>query len=255
MERKREGIVKEMIETERNYVGNLNKIIKYFLDPLLGNSESENPFISLVSIRSIFSEIKVLYGLNQRFLTELESLKTNDKLSIPIGSTFVKMGPFFKWYQSYVCNYDKAYSTFTKLKQESVQFSSFIDEAESNPDLKFMDLPSLLVQPIQRIPQYKLLLVSLSKYTGEDHPDSSATIKAVKIIEDVGYYINEKKREAENVAKVIGIGETITGFPNLAMPYRRFCMQDKFNVMNSLNGVNEIQIFAFNDIILVFHLT
>jgi hypothetical protein len=32
-------------------------------------------------------------------------------------------------------------------------------------------------------------------------------------MQDVGNYVNEKKRESENISKVVAIGEKLDGFP------------------------------------------
>jgi len=50
------------------------------------------------------------------------------------------------------------------------------------------------------------------KATPEGHPDFQNTKQALALMEEIGAYVNEKKREAENIAKVVRIGEKLEGF-------------------------------------------
>ncbi len=60
-------------------------------------------------------------------------------------------------------------------------------------------------------------------------------------------YVNEKKREAENINQVIDVQSRLTGMTkNLAEPHRRFVRQG--SVMNA-DGKGETMLFLFNDIL------
>ena len=65
--------------------------------------------------------------------------------------------------------------------------------------------------PVQRIPRYNMLLRDLVKHTWEDHMDYTALTQAVARVEDIAGFLNDKKREAENVATMLELEQTITG--------------------------------------------
>jgi len=59
--------------------------------------------------------------------------------------------------------------------------------------LSGIDLSSLLITPVQRIPRYELLLKELINCTWETHPDYTNLEKALQTIKGVASTINEKK--------------------------------------------------------------
>lgn len=247
---KRKNAILEILATERNYVGILKQIVQYFVEPLEENSESTEPFISKTDIRLLFSEIKVILALNKNFLKDLEGVVK--KSSQPISSPFLKYGGLFRWYHIYICNFDKSSATFKQLIKDNVAFKEFIAQAEARPDMNYMDLPSLMIQPVQRIPQYNLLLADIANNTSESHSDHTDTLRAVKLMNVVGHYINEKKRESENISKVLSISESIQGFILKPVPSRRFYLEDEFDVLSeSIPGVSKVTLFGFNDVVLV----
>lgn len=56
-----------------------------------------------------------------------------------------------------------------------------------------------------------MLLRDLVKHTWEDHPDYTALKQAVARVEDIAGFLNEKKREAENIAELIEMENHFTG--------------------------------------------
>ena len=71
-------------------------------------------------------------------------------------------------------------------------------------------LDSLLIQPVQRIPRYRLLFGELLKYTPKDHPDYESTVGALRRIEEVAIHVNESVRDKENQEKLLAIEESFS---------------------------------------------
>jgi FYVE, RhoGEF and PH domain containing 3 len=71
-------------------------------------------------------------------------------------------------------------------------------------------LESLLIQPVQRIPRYRLLFAELIKYTPKDHPDYAPSAKALRKIEEVAIYVNESVRDKENQERLALIESSFT---------------------------------------------
>ena len=66
-----------------------------------------------------------------------------------------------------------------------------------------MRLPNLLIQPIQRVPRYNLLLRDLLAKTSENHPDYGHLTAALKILEGVMEYLDKNITEIENIEKML----------------------------------------------------
>jgi RhoGEF domain len=56
-----------------------------------------------------------------------------------------------------------------------------------------------------------LLLQDLVKHTPPKHADHANLAKALKKMKDVADYVNERKREAENLTQVLAIQSKLTG--------------------------------------------
>lgn len=69
----------------------------------------------------------------------------------------------------------------------------------------------MLIQPVQRVPRYRLLLAELLKCTPETHPDYEPCEKALLKIEDVAIHVNESVRAKENQEKLLQIQESFSG--------------------------------------------
>ncbi len=139
-------------------------------------------------------------------------------------------------YTVYVNNYTTAFETIQECSKDP-KVAQFLDDTKKIPECKFLDIQSYLsilfiditavhsqsVMPIQRIPRYVLLLQDLFNQTDSTHPDYSNLQKALQKMKEVAGYVNEKKREAENMNQVASIQKFLVGFTqNLCEPHRRY---------------------------------
>jgi len=77
----------------------------------------------------------------------------------------------------------------------------------------------------QRIPRYKLLLQELMNNTWPSHGDYETIKLAMKKIEQVNEYVNNKKKEAESSRKLIEIQQKLVGCTeNMVVEFRKFIM-------------------------------
>ena len=76
---------------------------------------------------------------------------------------------------------------------------------------EYETLESFLITPVQRIPRYNLLLKEIVKNTWKTHPDYEDLVAAMEKIRETALYVNERAREAENLAKMITLQSNITG--------------------------------------------
>ncbi len=122
--------------------------------------------------------------------------------------------------------------------------ASLVATAHSNAPSKPQELPAFLIMPIQRLPRYVMLLEDLLRNTPRDHVDFEELTKATPSqasrlapphfgasqslheVKSVADYVNEKKREAENLNAVIDVQSRLVGLTrNLAEAHRRFVRQ------------------------------
>jgi hypothetical protein len=84
-----------------------------------------------------------------------------------------------------------------------------LSKGKNHPESKKHSISMLLITPIQRLPRYKLLLSELIKSTWPDHQDYENLGNALSQIKEIAKYVNDRKKEYENRAKVQDIQDSI----------------------------------------------
>ena len=87
-------------------------------------------------------------------------------------------------------------------KSESKRKSAFVDflQVKQITAADRLNFFGLMVKPIQRFPQFILLLQDLLKETPTGHEDWMALQLAVTTLESLAEMLNERKRESEQAA-------------------------------------------------------
>jgi len=116
---------------------------------------------------------------------------------------FMKLVPFFGLYKEYCANHHNATVKYQEREKDQ-KFITLIQKVKQETTCG-LDLPSLLIMPIQRIPRYRLLFEELIKNTEDDNPDYPALKSCLDKIVVIADNVNESVREAENQEKLLQI--------------------------------------------------
>uniref|UniRef100_A0A182YLV1 DH domain-containing protein n=1 Tax=Anopheles stephensi TaxID=30069 RepID=A0A182YLV1_ANOST len=152
----KENIIKELLETEINYVKLLNSLCLGFIKPL---REREDVF-SVESVNLIFSNLEKIWRFQQTFLDALRLAVPNNR----IGEVFLEYQSAFMVYSSYCNSYPRALMELENYanNKEANQILENCRMAENLPELP---LSAHLLAPIQRICRYPLHLSELVKHS------------------------------------------------------------------------------------------
>eukprot|EP00027_Filamoeba_sp_ATCC50430_P004689 CAMPEP_0168564432 /NCGR_PEP_ID=MMETSP0413-20121227/13246_1 /TAXON_ID=136452 /ORGANISM="Filamoeba nolandi, Strain NC-AS-23-1" /LENGTH=1024 /DNA_ID=CAMNT_0008596111 /DNA_START=188 /DNA_END=3258 /DNA_ORIENTATION=- len=246
-EKKRTNIVKEVHQTELHYVEALRAVMKVFVNPLY-----ESRVIPPEKVNRIFGGVERLINYHEHFFKAMTERVNNWSPIQLFGDLFVKEADFLVTYSNYVNNYNGAIETLKKELSENSQFHAFIKKAEQDPLCNMQDVEGFLIQPIQRIPRYRLLLEDLRKHTDPTHPDYEDLNKSVTKIKAITKYINEQKRAVENALIVEKIQATLTGKP-VELRGRHFIREGTLEVQlqNSKAKPQQKFFFLFNNLMLM----
>ena len=113
-----------------------------------------------------------------------------------------------KMYTDFCANQPKLTTALDRL-QKNPAFAAFLAQCMTNEECRGLTLFSFLIKPIQRICKYPLLLKDLLKHTPSAHSDYEKLESALQKIEFVVSYVNERKRIAENLQKIIDVKDQI----------------------------------------------
>eukprot|EP00727_Mastigamoeba_balamuthi_P005665 m51a1_g1718 hypothetical protein (853) ;mRNA; f:50801-54712 len=217
----RTHIAREILQTEQTYVRSLDSCIKHFVEPLTAPGSFLSPEVTGV----LFCNLREVHRINSSFLSMLEDRMRDWTGSTILGDLFTTLfkSNMMDRYVAYINNFDTALALVGQLNEEMPAYRQYSDEMKLKNNL---DLASLLVTPIQRIPRYILLLKSLLKRTPPMHPDCVLLNKAFAGAKDLTDRINEAKRSSENSRKVAELETRLLGLSSsLVAPGRLFVRQ------------------------------
>lgn len=176
-----------------------------------------------------------------------------DQKSSPliISDIFIRMSKHLGCYSLYVNNFDHAVAVLNDSKKIYPVFAQFCKRVEASPECNFQELESYLINPVQQLPRYILLLNDILRATSSEHPDYSGLEEALDKIRKLAVFVNEKKREAEDAAGVISVLQKITRKrPDLLVRTRRFVKEGPLGFgENGHIKYKEGYVFLFSDII------
>jgi FYVE/RhoGEF/PH domain-containing protein 5/6 len=222
-------------------------------------------------VNHIFSNVETILLCNETLLNELE--KELDMKGSRLGAVFLEMAPYLKLYTTFVNNYQQSTSTLLEC-QKNPNFSRFLEKCACAVKEKMRQgtsgggyadytLTGLLIRCIQQIPRYVLLLEQLLKDTPSEHQDLENIEKALVQMKVTANYINEEKRKAENMEKVLKVQNSLLfedGSPSLTLvePHRRYVREGEVSMIDlknlssvelDFNQAKTFYLFLFNDIL------
>ena len=167
----------------------------------------------------IFLNIEELRDLSREFLAGLERAAEADGC---VGDAFQAFAPKFKLYAEYCTNYPVAVKSLASLQRRHKSIRRVLEQCSK--ECGGLQLESLLIMPIQRIPRYKLLLEDIVKHTPSWHPDLALCQDALIKIKAVANYTNDfVKENQDSLEAVIDLENKITHMP----PHVRACFDGR----------------------------
>ncbi|ORX57240.1 hypothetical protein BCR36DRAFT_319475 [Piromyces finnis] len=207
--------IKEILETERSYVRDLELIRTY------KNEAQYEGVILKDKAEKIFPEFDDLVEKQRRFLIDLES-----ELALPvkkqrIGNLFLMHRETFVVYEAYCSNQEKVSEMIEKeadyyVESWSKTYAKFNGLPEGTIVSQNNQISSYLIKPVQRICKYPLLLERLYKHDKkENHPYAEELLQGLEVIKSIVHNINEAKRIYENNKKVFELYKNEIDWKNL----------------------------------------
>eukprot|EP01156_Anaeramoeba_ignava_P022240 Anaeramoba_ignava/c20412_g1_i2.p2 GENE.c20412_g1_i2~~c20412_g1_i2.p2 ORF type:complete len:330 (-),score=87.67 c20412_g1_i2:1450-2439(-) len=204
--RLREKAVQEVLSTERTYVERLQLLMEKFVKPLEEQTHIKHGLISSEQFKSLFSNIDSILFLHIDTLKFFEQrFASNFDSSREIADIFLKFVGFLKVYSEYCQNYDNSIKVLDDLVKKNQKFVDFIDECHNSPEIQGLNISSLLILPVQRIPRYNLLIQTILKYTPKEHSDYDNLNKALDTTKEISDWINTNIKKLENRRKMVEI--------------------------------------------------
>ncbi|XP_042790082.1 rho guanine nucleotide exchange factor 10 isoform X6 [Panthera leo] len=204
----RRYILGSVVDSEKNYVDALKRILERYEKPL---SEMEPKILSERKLKTVFYRVKELLQCHGMFQIALASRVAEWDSVETIGDVFVasfSKSMVLDAYSEYVNNFSTAVAILKKTCATKPAFLEFLKQCqESSPDR--ITLYSLMMKPIQRFPQFILLLQDMLKNTSKGHPDRLPLQMALTELETLAEKLNERKRDADQRCEIKHVAKAI----------------------------------------------
>ncbi|XP_065932641.1 guanine nucleotide exchange factor VAV2 isoform X3 [Magallana gigas] len=197
---KRDYCIKELHDTEKNYVDALRMIHLKFSKPL-------KDIILKTDRDVIFAHIEKLLDVHEKFQAELQSACTSGKPKI--GEVFVKYKKSLLLYGNYCSDMPKAQERLEEVTRRNENIRTQIETCERLANDGKFKLRDLLHVPMQRVLKYHLLLRELIKQSGKQAEDKDSLEQGLEAMMDLSLYVNEVKRDNETLQLIEEIQSSI----------------------------------------------
>ncbi|KAL7884361.1 hypothetical protein AOLI_G00071310 [Acnodon oligacanthus] len=241
------NIAQELLHTEEAYVKRLNLLDQVFCTKL---TEAGIP---TDVITGIFSNISSIYCFHHQFLLpELQIRITQEwNMNPRIGDILQKLAPFMKMYGEYVKNFDRAMDLVNTWTQRSTQFKSVVQNIQKQDVCGNLTLQHHMLEPVQRIPRYELLLKDYLKKLPSDAPDRKDAEKALDLISTAANHSNAAIRKMEKMNKLLEVYERLGGEEDIVNPANELIKEGHIKKMSAKNGsAQDRYLYLFNNMLL-----
>ncbi|KAM4775755.1 dynamin-binding protein isoform 1-T3 [Cyanocitta cristata] len=193
---KRAKVIEELLQTERDYIRDLEMCVERIMVPLQ-QAQMQN-----IDFESLFGNIHMVINFSKQLLSTLEA-------SDAIGPVFLtQRAELESVYRVYCQNHDEAIALLETYEKDEKMQKLLLDLLDSLRSLysewgctNYINLGSFLIKPVQRVMRYPLLLMELLSATPEAHPDRAPLTAAVLAVKEINVNINEYKRRKDLVLK------------------------------------------------------
>ncbi|EAT35349.1 AAEL012473-PA [Aedes aegypti] len=197
----RDFVIKELVDTETNYLDALIALKYKFMQPL------ERALTKEV-LRIIFPCIKELVDIHEKFLAKLkDAVAVDSKLKLSV--VFLEFREPFLIYGDYCSSMTNATDMLREVCKKSSNVEQIVNQSQKEHSDGRLQLRDILSVPMQRILKYHLLLDKLVQETSPSHEDFRGLERAKEAMVDVAQYSNEVKRDSEHLVVIQKVKESI----------------------------------------------
>lgn len=205
----RRHILSSIVQSETSYVESLKRILQDYRNPLW---EMEPKALSARKCQLVFYRVKEILQCHSMFQIALSSRVAEWDTTEKIGDLFVasfSKSMVLDVYSDYVNNFTNAMLIIKKACLTKPAFLEFLKRKQAaSPDR--VTLYGLMVKPIQRFPQFILLLQDMLKNTPKGHLDRLSLQLALTELETLAEKLNEQKRVSDQVAEIQQLTKSVS---------------------------------------------
>ncbi|KAJ8007026.1 hypothetical protein DPEC_G00113300 [Dallia pectoralis] len=243
-------IAQEIMSSEKVFVDVLKLLHIDFRDAVAkATRQNGKAVVEERILTQILYYLPQLYQLNKDLLHELEERVAHWGDHQRLADIFVQKGPYLKMYSTYIRQFDNNVALLDEQCRKNPGFSTVVREFETSPRCASLALKHYLLKPVQRIPQYQLLLTDYLKNLPVDSSDYKDTQAALGIVKEVANHANDIMKQGDNFQKLMQIQYSLNGQHEIVQPGRVFLKEGTLMKL-SRKVMQPRMFFLFNDTLL-----
>jgi hypothetical protein len=231
--RRRQYAIDELISSEYTYQRKLTTLRTVY-EPAM------KKFFTLDESATCFSTLPPLVSLSNEVARACEAEARRGIQKAEIGHLFTERLNIIQKFVPYITRYVDISAIVNRLISQNPKFVSALDLIEQ----QYEPITSLIVEPVQRMPRYHLLLKEVVKATPEWHPDFEPLQQAMDKLQKDAKIADKALSEVSRRAKLLELEKTIRGCPPLLNNTR------KYIGLWPVKG-NDLELLVFNDLVII----
>ncbi|XP_075845140.1 rho guanine nucleotide exchange factor 1 isoform X2 [Microtus pennsylvanicus] len=200
---KRQEVISELLVTEAAHVRMLRVLHDLFYQPM-----ADGGFFPLEELQNIFPSLDELIEVHSLFLDRLMKRRQESGYLIEeIGDVLLARfdgaeGSWFQKISSRFCSRQSFALEQLKVKQrKEPRFCAFVQEAESRPRCRRLQLKDMIPTEMQRLTKYPLLLQSIGQNT-EEPAEREKVERAADCCREILHHVNQAVRDMEDLLRL-----------------------------------------------------
>jgi hypothetical protein len=190
--------------------------------------------------------------LSNQFIEKLTPIVENANCYVCVGDVLLWLAPLLTSYVTFCGRFETARTDLELAEKRKL----FIDWRSMCYDpMGYPTMGSLLIQPIQRIPRYVMLLHEMVKSSWEEHPDFENLKKAQELMQQVALDVNAKMGDDDADDEMMVAQGHFGAFVEILSPGREFVRQTELCVQRRYHKAGAVEdlmhVFLFNDLLVV----
>ncbi|XP_008937150.1 PREDICTED: rho guanine nucleotide exchange factor 12 [Merops nubicus] len=197
---KRQEVINELFYTERAHVRTLKVLHNVFYQRL-----TREGILNSSDKRKIFSNLEDILGLHVALNDQMKAVRKRNETSVidQIGEDLLSWfsGPAEEKLKhataTFCSNQPFALEVIKSRQKKDSRFQTFVQDAESNPLCRRLQLKDIIPKEMQRLTKYPLLLDNIAKYS-ELPEEKEKAKKAADHCRQILNHVNQAVKESEN---------------------------------------------------------
>ncbi|KAI8056614.1 hypothetical protein BDF22DRAFT_773196 [Syncephalis plumigaleata] len=187
----------------RPYVADLEIVDELFYRPM-------QKLLSRNDMEAVFGNLKAVRVATERLMHALRRRQWQGQFHVAtIGDLFIERIPSLECYIAYCANHMEATTRLQQLLQTDPRLNHWLQRRQSDQLCRNLNLASFLLQPMQRVTRYALLLRQISSFTPAKHADHQDIRQAVDLAEDLLRRSNEAARDRADLSRLKEIATSL----------------------------------------------